>query len=114
MNRFQKIFSQHRKVAVGYATLGCPTKEESLEFMRGMISGGVDILELGVPFSDPTADGPVIQKSSQLALRNKFTVDQAFEVAATLRAEYSERRLIWGIESGFSMKYFIMGNWAKE
>ena len=94
MNRFQKIFSQHRKVAVGYATLGCPTKEESLEFMRGMISGGVDILELGVPFSDPTADGPVIQKSSQLALRNKFTVDQAFEVAATLRAEYSELGIV--------------------
>ena len=88
MNRFQKIFSSGRKAAVGYATAGCPSVESSLEFMRGMIEGGTDILELGIPFSDPTADGPVIQHSSQLALRNGFTIDKVFDIAAQLRKEY--------------------------
>ncbi|MBQ9501649.1 MAG: tryptophan synthase subunit alpha [Lentisphaeria bacterium] len=94
MNRFQKIFSRNRKVAVGYATSGCPTADESLEFMRGMISGGADILELGVPFSDPTADGPVIQQSSQTALRNGFTVSKAFDIASALRSEYPDLGLV--------------------
>ena len=94
MNRFQKIFSKGRKVAVGYVTAGCPDTETSLDFMRGMIEGGADILELGIPFSDPTADGPVIQQSSQLALRNGFTIDRVFEIAATLRKEYPELGLV--------------------
>ena len=94
MNRFQKIFSSGRKVAVGYVTAGCPSVGSSLEFMRGMIEGGTDILELGVPFSDPTADGPVIQQSSQLALRSGFTVDKVFGIASTLRKEYPELGLV--------------------
>ena len=85
MNRFQKIFSQNRKVAIGYATLGCPTAEESLEFMRGMISGGTDILELGVPFSDPTADGPVIQTAATKALRNGMSLRLLFEQLKSIR-----------------------------
>lgn len=87
MNRFENIFSKGQKVAVGYATAGCPDTESSLEFMRGMIEGGTDILELGVPFSDPTADGPVIQQSSQTALRNGFTIEKVFEIASALRSE---------------------------
>ena len=88
MNRFQKIFSQGRKVAVGYVTAGCPDTATSLEFMRGMIEGGVDILELGVPFSDPTADGPVIQQSSRTALRGGFIIDDVFGIVSALRKEY--------------------------
>ena len=94
MNRFESIFSKGRKVAVGYVTAGCPDAETSLDFMRGMIEGGTDILELGVPFSDPTADGPVIQQSSQRALRNGFTIHKVFEMAATLRKEYPELGLV--------------------
>lgn len=94
MNRFQKIFSTGRKAAVGYVTAGCPDTETSLEFMRGMIEGGADILELGIPFSDPTADGPVIQQSSQRALRSGFTVDKVFGIASTLRKEYPELGLV--------------------
>ena len=105
MNRFQKIFSSGRKAAVGYVTAGCPSVESSLEFMRGMIEGGVDILELGIPFSDPTADGPVIQQSSQLALRNGFIIDKVFDVAATLRKEYPELGLV--LFSYYNPIYFM-------
>ncbi|MBQ7208326.1 MAG: tryptophan synthase subunit alpha [Lentisphaeria bacterium] len=94
MNRFQKIFSRGRKVAIGYATCGCPDTESSIEFMHGMVAGGTDILELGVPFSDPTADGPVIQRSSQLALRNGFRVEKAFGIASALRKAYPELGLV--------------------
>ena len=94
MNRFQKIFSRGRKAAIGYATAGCPDTESSLEFMRGMVSGGVDILEIGIPFSDPTADGPVIQRSSRTALRGGFVIDRVFEIASSLRSEYPELGLV--------------------
>ena len=111
MNRFQKIFARGRKVAVGYVTAGCPDTETSLEFMRGMIEGGTDILELGVPFSDPTADGPVIQQSSQCALRNGFTVDKVFEIAAALREEYPDLGLV--LFSYYNPIYFLgMENFA--
>ena len=113
MNRFQKIFSSGRKVAVGYVTAGCPSVESSLEFMRGMIEGGTDILELGVPFSDPTADGPVIQQSSQLALRNGFTIDKVFEIAATLRKEYPDLGLV--LFSYYNPIYFMgLENFAEK
>ena len=113
MNRFQKIFSQKPKTAIGYATAGCPSAESSLEFMRGMIAGGVDILELGVPFSDPTADGPVIQQSSQLALRNGFIIDQAFEIASILRKEYPELGLV--LFSYYNPIYFLgLENFARR
>ena len=113
MNRFQKIFSSGRKVAVGYVTAGCPSVESSLEFMRGMIEGGTDILELGVPFSDPTADGPVIQQSSQLALRNGFTIDKVFEIASTLRKEYPDLGLV--LFSYYNPIYFMgLENFARR
>ena len=113
MNRFEKIFSRGRKAAIGYVTAGCPDTETSLEFMRGMIEGGVDILELGIPFSDPTADGPVIQQSSQLALRNGFTIDNVFEIAATLRKEYPELGLV--LFSYYNPIYFMgLENFARR
>ena len=113
MNRFQKIFTSGRKAAIGYVTAGCPSAESSLEFMRGMIEGGVDILELGIPFSDPTADGPVIQKSSQTALRNGFTAERVFDIAATLRKEYPGLGLV--LFSYYNPIYFMgLENFAKR
>ena len=113
MNRFEKIFSKGRKVAVGYVTAGCPDTESSLEFMRGMIEGGTDILELGVPFSDPTADGPVIQQSSQLALRNGFTIEKVFEIASALRTEYPDLGIV--LFSYYNPIYFLgLDNFAER
>ncbi len=105
MNRFQKIFSRGRKVAIGYASAGCPDTASSLEFMRGMIDGGADILEIGIPFSDPTADGPVIQRASQTALRNGFTIDRVFEITSALRSEHPELGLV--LFSYYNPIYFM-------
>ena len=67
MNRIEKTFSdlqqKNEKALVGFVTAGDPTPDLSLQIVLGMCRSGLDILELGIPFSDPTADGPVIQRS---------------------------------------------------
>jgi tryptophan synthase alpha chain len=71
-NRIIKTFEQLKangeKALVGFVTAGDPTVKRSLDIIRAMIGAGLDVLELGVPFSDPTADGPVIQRASARAL----------------------------------------------
>ncbi len=69
-------------VYMPYLTLGDPNYECSVEFAIGMIDAGADILELGIPFSDPTADGPVVQAAMTRALdRNEFSMSTIFDVA---------------------------------
>jgi tryptophan synthase alpha chain len=65
---------------VCYITAGHPDRARSLDLMRGLEESGADILEVGVPFSDPIADGPVIQQSSQEALAAGMTLDGALEL----------------------------------
>jgi tryptophan synthase alpha chain len=73
MNRitstFQKLAAENRKALVGYLTAGDPNPETSFEILRAACGAGIDVLELGVPFSDPTADGPVIQEASSAPSR---------------------------------------------
>ena len=72
MNRIDDTFDRLRqkkeKALVGFVTAGDPEPDTSLEIIEAMCRSGIDVLELGVPFSDPTADGPVIQRSSARAL----------------------------------------------
>ena len=72
MNRIDTIFSTlaaaKRKALIPYITSGYPTKAITVDVMHAMVSGGADVIELGIPFSDPMADGPTIQKSNELAL----------------------------------------------
>lgn len=72
MNRIEQTFhdvkQKSERALVGFVTAGDPDRERSETIIDAMLEGGVDILELGVPFSDPTADGPVIQRSSGRAL----------------------------------------------
>jgi tryptophan synthase alpha chain len=63
-----------------YVTAGHPTVEASLELLRGLESAGADVIEVGVPFSDPMADGPVIQASSQRALANGMTFETTLDL----------------------------------
>jgi tryptophan synthase alpha chain len=67
---------------VVYVTAGHPDVERSLDLMRGVADAGADVLELGVPFSDPIADGPIIQASSQRALQAGMTYDRVLELIA--------------------------------
>jgi tryptophan synthase alpha chain len=73
--RFDALRKQSRRALVCYVTAGHPDVSRSLETLRALEEGGADIIELGVPFSDPIADGPVIQASSQQALEQGMTYD---------------------------------------
>lgn len=76
--RFASLAASGRKALVCYVTAGHPSPSESIRLWRGLAAAGADVLEVGVPFSDPMADGPVIQRSSQVAL------DHGMSLAGTL------------------------------
>ena len=77
----------NRRALVCYATAGHPDRSRSLALLRGLVDAGADIIEVGVPFSDPVADGPVIQSSSQQALEQGMTLDGALELVAEARLD---------------------------
>ena len=79
--RFEALRSEKRRALVGYLTAGFPDTESSVECLRALDEGGADIIEIGVPFSDPIADGPVIQASSQRALSQGMTFERTLEIA---------------------------------
>jgi tryptophan synthase alpha chain len=74
--RFASLRAEGRKALVCYLTAGHPSPEVSVELLRAVADAGADVIELGVPFSDPMADGPVIQASSQRALDHGFTFER--------------------------------------
>jgi len=77
-----------RAVLIPYLTLGHPTLERSLALVDAAIEGGADIIELGIPFSDPLADGPVIQRATHRALEGGATVQDCLELASQLRSRH--------------------------
>ena len=74
-----------RAALMPYFTLGFPTRLDSVEVIEAIAAAGADLIELGVPFSDPLADGPTIQHSTQIALENGITVKECLEMVRTLR-----------------------------
>lgn len=75
-----------RKLLVPFVTVGFPTLDSTAAIVRALADAGADAIELGIPFSDPLADGPVIQKASQRALENGVTLARALELAKELSA----------------------------
>ncbi|HEY9426230.1 MAG TPA: tryptophan synthase subunit alpha [Gemmatimonadaceae bacterium] len=80
--RFTELATQRRAALVVYLTAGHPDSDRSLELFQGVAEAGADVIEAGVPFSDPLADGPLIQASSQRALESGMTFDRALELIA--------------------------------
>jgi tryptophan synthase alpha chain len=80
--RFADLRTSGRRALVIYVTAGHPTVDDSLELLRGLDDAGADVIEVGVPFSDPMADGAVIQASSQRALEQGMTLAKTFELIA--------------------------------
>lgn len=78
--RFAALQAARRKALVCYVTGGYPDRAASIALIRGLAASGADVLEVGVPFSDPMADGPVIQRSSQAALDRGTTLDTVLEI----------------------------------
>ncbi|MBO4303737.1 MAG: tryptophan synthase subunit alpha [Lentisphaeria bacterium] len=95
MTRLQKIFGGNKKVLVIFDSCGAPTMEESERRLESIIESGADIVELGIPFSDPVADGPVIQKASQTALANGATLEKILKMASRIRKKHPETGLIF-------------------
>jgi tryptophan synthase alpha chain len=79
-------FGKGQTALIPYFTIGYPDYETSLNVIEACVEAGADLIELGVPFSDPLADGPTIQYSTQVALENGITVKHCLEAVAELRA----------------------------
>lgn len=80
--RFAELRRLGRRAFVAYVTAGYPDRASSVDLLRGLESAGVDVVEVGVPFSDPIADGPIIQASSQRALEQGMTFNRTLELIA--------------------------------
>ena len=86
MSRIASVFTRANHIAlIPYITVGYPNIETTLKIVPLLASGGCDIIELGIPFSDPLADGATIQRASYEALRQGITLRSCFEVAQELR-----------------------------
>lgn len=87
MSRIGKKFEElgGKSAFIGYITAGDPTIDRTKDLVLALEKGGCDIIELGVPYSDPVADGPVIQLAAQRALDNGATVEKIFEVVKDIR-----------------------------
>ncbi|WP_386628197.1 tryptophan synthase subunit alpha [Sulfitobacter geojensis] len=85
--KFADLKAQGKKAFVSYIMAGDPDMETSLEIMRGLPAAGVDVIELGLPFTDPMADGPTIQLAGQRALEGGMTLLKTLEMAAAFRKD---------------------------
>ncbi len=83
--KFADLKSQGKKAFVSYVMAGDPDFDTSLEIVRGLPQAGVDIIELGLPFTDPMADGPAIQLAGQRALEGGMTLDKTLALATAFR-----------------------------
>ena len=87
--RIEQLFSglkgQHRAALIAYVTAGDPSPERTPQIVAALERGGVDMIELGVPFSDPIADGPVIQAGAERALKAGTTLRKVLEMAREIR-----------------------------
>jgi tryptophan synthase alpha chain len=84
MNNIKEAF-KNKKAFIGFLTAGDPTFEASLENIIALAEGGADLIEIGIPFSDPIAEGPVIQAANIRALSSGMTTERVFELAAEVR-----------------------------
>ena len=97
MNRINNLFQKKASNILNvYCTAGYPQLNSTVEVMKALQDSGADIIELGMPYSDPLADGPVIQQSSSMALANGMTIKKLFEQ-------------LWGFRKKISIPVVLMG-----
>jgi len=82
---FDKLRAANRKALIPFVTAGDPNKQVTTAIMRGLVEAGADIIELGVPFSDPMADGPTIQRSSERALKQGVGLRDVLKIVGEFR-----------------------------
>lgn len=86
MSKIQSAF-ENGKAFIAFITCGDPDAETTVAAVRAAVENGADLIELGIPFSDPTAEGPVIQGANLRALRGGMTTDKVFDIVRTLRQD---------------------------
>jgi tryptophan synthase alpha chain len=91
---FRAARARGKKLLVTYLCIGDPNEEESLALAKACVDAGADVLELGTPFSDPTADGPAIARASERAIAKGGGLEMSLRVAAQLRASYTDLPLV--------------------
>jgi tryptophan synthase alpha chain len=84
---FDRLKADGKKAFVSYVMAGYPNYETSLELVKGLPAAGVDVIELGLPFTDPMADGPTIQLAGQRALEAGMTLDRTLELTRAFRED---------------------------
>lgn len=105
MNRIRDALARakdtNRTALVGYLTAGDPSLDATSELLVAMAEGGADVIEVGVPFSDPTADGPVIQRASERALRGGATVRGVLDAVERARRRTDVPIVLFGYANPF-------------
>jgi len=100
MNRIEKKFAELAECGeaalIPFVTAGDPDLETTLDILRNLDKAGADCIELGIPFSDPTADGPTIQRSSQRALKNGVSVRAIFQLVREFRRSSDLPLILFG------------------
>ena len=86
-NKFLELKSKNQKALIAYVVAGYPNEKGTLAAVRGLVKGGADIIELGLPFSDPLADGPVIQNASHQALQKGINLSKFVNLVKKIRKE---------------------------
>lgn len=94
------------KALIPFITAGDPSPQLTVQLMHGLVEGGADIIELGVPFSDPMADGPVIQRASERALVHKVGLRQVLQMVAEFRRDNGHTPVVL---MGYLNPVFAMG-----
>ncbi|MEY2834440.1 MAG: hypothetical protein RLZZ557_102, partial [Bacteroidota bacterium] len=90
MSRLKELFKKKNNSVLNvYFTAGYPHLQDTLPVMRALQQAGVDLIELGMPYSDPLADGPVIQSSSAVALDNGMSINTLFDQLSVMRKDIS-------------------------
>lgn len=96
MNRINSKLLEDKKLISIYFTAGYPNINDTVTIIKNLEQSGVDMIEIGLPFSDPLADGPTIQKSSTIALNNGMTTELLFEQLKNIRKEVNIPLIIMG------------------
>lgn len=92
--KFAELKSAGRKGLIPFVTAGDPNPDVTVDVMHALVAGGADIIELGVPFSDPMADGPVIQKASERALLHDVSLRNVLEMVREFRRTNSDTPVV--------------------
>jgi len=91
---FQNLKAQQKKALIPYVTAGDPHPDVTVDLMHAMVESGADMIELGVPFSDPMADGPVIQRASERALEHKVGLRKVMELVKAFRTQNDQTPVV--------------------